>query len=232
MLPILTEIVEANEKAFQTATEIRGVVQGSLTVGSYFSISSMIMPEVIRRFQEQFPGIRIEILEGGNREMVAWMDNGLVDCCFCAKLPNSIIYDWIPIFEDEMVVWLPPKHPRAKDTSFPVKDMEKEAFIHTSPERDTDQDRLLKEYNLHMNEKFSTRDGFSTYNMVAAGLGISFNQRLISQNWHSTVAEIPFDPPQIIELGIAVSSLSDTSPATKKFIQCAQETVPKLTNNL
>lgn len=56
----------------------------------------------------------------------------------------------------------------------------REPFIHTSPDHDTDQDRLLAALWLHPQTRFTTRDGFTTYNMVAAGLGISFNQRLIA----------------------------------------------------
>ena len=69
-------------------------------------------------------------------------------------------------------------------------------------------------------------DGFTTYNMVSAGLGISFNQRLIAQKWnHDAVAQIPFSPPQFVELGIAVPSMKDASPAAKKLIECAVQCI-------
>ena len=103
--------------------------------------------------------------------------------------------------------------------------MQDEPFIHTSPDHDTDQDRLLAAYGLHPNTCFTTRDGFTTYNMVEAGLGVSFNQRLISRKWSGTVAELPFDPPQFVMLGVSVPSLKEASPAAKKFISRAIETV-------
>lgn len=84
------------------------------------------------------------------------------------------------------------------------------------PDHDTDQDRLLAALRLHPQIHFTTRDGFTTYNMVAAGLGISFNQRLIAQKWdRHAVAQVPFSPPQFIELGIAVPSMREASPAAK-----------------
>ena len=87
------------------------------------------------------------------------------------------------------------------------------------------EDRLLEQHDLHPQTCFTTRDGFTTYNMVEAGLGVSFNQRLISRKWSGTVAEVPFDPPQFVTLGISVPSLREASPAAKKFIACAIETV-------
>lgn len=37
------------------------------------------------------------------------------------------------------------------------------------------------------------------------------------------MAEVPFDPPQYISLGIAVPSLKDVSPAARKFIELVLE---------
>ena len=104
-------------------------------------------------------------------------------------------------------------------------------FIHTSPDHDTDQDRLLAALWLHPQTRFTTRDGFTTCNMVAAGLGISFNQRLIAQKWdRHAVAQVPFSPPQFIELGIAVPSVREASPAAKKLSACAVRCIRRLTD--
>ena len=61
--------------------------------------------------------------------------------------------------------------------------------------------------------------------MVEAGLGISFNQRLISKRWKGEVAELPFSPPQYVTLGISLPSLRDASPAAKRLIDCVSETM-------
>lgn len=230
MMPVLTEIVNAHRNAKQAASDIRGIIKGTVTVGSYFSISAMIMPTVISQFKSLFPGIKIRIQEGGNTEMAKWLNEGSVDCCFCAKPLDTVVCDWQPIFEDEMVVWLPKDHTMATKSSFPIKDLEQWPFIHTSPEQDTDQDRLISKFGLKMNEVYTTKDGFSTYNMVASGLGISFNQRLISTQWNKSIAEIPFEPRQYVSLGIAVPSMEMASPATKKFIDCIKMVTNSIKN--
>lgn len=67
--------------------------------------------------------------------------------------------------------------------------------------------------------------------MAAAGLGISFNQRLIAQKWdRHAVAQVPFSPPQFIELGIAVPSMREASPAAKKLSACAVRCIRRLTD--
>ena len=207
MLPAIRKLVNAAELIEQLGAEVRHVSTGVITIGSYFSISALWMPRILSAFEKQYPKVSIRIQEGGNQDMARWLNEKSVDCCFCAKPDRTTICDWIPIFKDELVVWLPSNHPKAENKSFPLTDLEKEPFIQTSPNQDTDLDRLIKRNQLKPNTRFTTRDAFSTYNMVSAGLGISFNQRLISKEWNGHVSEIPFDPPQHISLGIAVPSL-------------------------
>lgn len=53
----------------ESGTEIRGVVSGTLTVGSYYSISAIWMPEVLSTSEKSYPGIDVALKEGGNQEM-------------------------------------------------------------------------------------------------------------------------------------------------------------------
>ena len=46
MLPLLREVVRAHHNAEQLSAEIGGVSKGSLTIGCYYSISALWMPEI------------------------------------------------------------------------------------------------------------------------------------------------------------------------------------------
>lgn len=223
MVEPLEEIVSAWSNASQLASDIRGSIRGSLTVGSYFSISAMIMPAIIAEFETLYPGIKIRIREGGNTEMSRWLADNAVDCCFCARPASLEGLDWLPLFQDEMVAWLPLDHPWAQAPAFPVREFQNWPFIHTSPNKDTDQDRLIAKYRLQLEDAYTTLDGFSTYNMVAQGIGVSCNQRLISRDWKKKIAQVPLEPREFIWLGIALPSLKTASPATRKFIDCARK---------
>lgn len=224
MLPAFRELVYAGRNAEQLGASINGIVSGVLTIGSYYSVSTMWLPEIIKAFQSKYPQVKVNMLEGGNREMSRWLSEKSVDCCFLAE-PGETPCDWTPLFKDEIVAWLPKHHPYANAASFPIEKLADEVFIHTQPGEDTELDRLLSAQNLKPNVGFTTRDAFTTYNMVAAGLGVSMNQRLISKKWDGSIAEVSLDPPQYLSLGIAVPSKADSSPATKKFIECAMDVI-------
>jgi len=222
MLPAIREMVQAGRKAEQLSADIRGAIKGVLKIGSYYSIAAMSLPEVIKQFKARYPLVQVRLLEGGNREMKKWLSERSVDCCFLSG-SEAQEFDWTPLFQDELVAWLPMDHPKAKAGVFPLKQLNRESFIHTQPGEDTELDRLLRENALHPSIEYTTQDAFTTYNMVEAGLGISLNQRLITKKWSGKVALVPFDPPQYLSLGVAVPSEKEMSPATKKFIECALE---------
>lgn len=221
MLPAIRDFVRSNRRAEEMGLDIQGVVKGTLTIGSYFSVSSMWMPSILKKFEEKYPMIKIYVIEGGNKELTRRLNEKSVDLCFCGEPSKSANCDWIPLYKDRMVAWLPPDHPKASNKTFKISDLEKYPFIHTFPNQDSDQDRLIESENLILNERYSTKDAFTTYNMVEAGLGISFEQQLISRKWRGNinVAEVPLSPARYVNIGLAVPSLKDASPVAKRFIE-------------
>ena len=154
MLPLLREVVRAHHNAEQLSAEIGGVSKGSLTIGCYYSISALWMPEILTAFRARYPGVTVRMQEGGNLEMARWLNERSVDCCFGAQMHGDK-YDWLPVFRDELVAWLPRGHELAEADAFPLMRLQNEPFIHTSPNHDTDQDRLLEQLDAAGNLRFA-----------------------------------------------------------------------------
>ena len=119
MLPLLREVVRAHHNAEQLSAEIGGVSKGSLTIGCYYSISALWMPEILTAFRARYPGVTVRMQEGGNLEMARWLNERSVDCCFGAQMHGDK-YDWLPVFRDELVAWLPRGHELAEADAFPL----------------------------------------------------------------------------------------------------------------
>lgn len=225
MLPLFRDIVRASNSAKELSGEIRGLMSGNLVIGSYYSVSAMLLPEVLKEFKTSFPGIRIRIREGGNRDFARWIQNKSVDCCFAIQPAEDVACDWIPVLQDELMVWLPADHPFAQKESYPLKELMNEPYIATSPDQDTEIDRMFRKEGITPNPVFSTADAYTAYRMVEAGLGVSVNDRLFSDRWDGDVTALPFSEPQKITLGIALPSLREASPAAKKFIECVKDSI-------
>jgi len=226
LLPALREALRAARRVEEEASQVRGMLRGELVVGSYYSVSARLLPNVLARFCTDHPDVRVRVREGGNQEMARWLAERSVDLCFAATPTEGVVCDWVPVLSDELVAWLPVSHPRAHDAAFPVLALDGEPFVVTMQGQDTDIDRLLAGHGVAPDFRFSTSDAYATWCMVEAGLGVSMNQRLISERWEGSVAQVPFDPPQHVELGLAIPSLADASPATRAFVDCVRENIP------
>lgn len=227
LLPYFREIVRAQKSMEELCGDISGMRKGTLTIGSYFSISSMMLPSIFKLFRQSYPHIYLKLREGTSADLSRWLSEKTIDCLLGQKPGEDFAFDWIPVFEDEMVVWLPENHPRAHDRSFPIEELNREPFIISHPDNDTDVDRLLARNHIHPHISLSTIDTYTSWKMVEAGLGISLDQSLLSRGWKGKVVTLPFDPPQKITLGIAVPSLKEISPSTRKFIDCVLQNHPE-----
>ncbi|KXT77584.1 LysR family transcriptional regulator [Streptococcus sp. DD13] len=228
MLPYFREIVESQQLAREVSEDIKGIVRGAITIGCYFSVSSMWMPVLLKFFSEAYPQIHIKLMEGGNKEIAKWLMEQSVDICLCAQPEDKSAYDWEELYQDPLVVWLPTDHPKARQKTYAIKDLEQEAFIHTLPDQDTDQDRLIAQEKLTLTTRFTTKDGFTTYQLVKAGLGVSFNQSMIARDWKSDVVQIPLHPKRYVSLGIALPKKDRRSPAVERFLDTCRELLPTI----
>ncbi len=221
--PYIRDVVQSVRRLRQQAAYAKGLLVGEIAVASYASTAAIWLPRIIEQFQTLHPGVRIRTMEAGNEQLISWVDKRAIDCAILAKRP--FCGDWISLREDPLVVWLPANHPRAKDRAFPLSELEGAPFVETSPNQNTDITQLLTAEGLHPDIRCTTTNSYTSYKLVEAGLGISVNNKLMTQGWSGQVVELPFSPQRSVELGIAVPSLSHASLATREFIECARRVV-------
>ena len=226
LLPVFRELVHWQDHLKALCADIRGLDTGHLTIGTYYSTAACWLPNIIQAYQTNWPGIQIDLCEGGNHDLTQRLEEHQLDCCFFSEYTDSC--DWIPLQHDELVAWLPQNHPLAKNSSFPLEALNDIPFIQPLPSQNTDLEQLLAAHHLTPRIRFTTSDNYTAYSMVAAGLGISLNNALMTRGWTGPVVTLPFDPPQYITLGIALPSLAQASPALKKFIACSKKVLSAL----
>ena len=181
------------------------------------------MPSLISGFQKKYPNIRIQLFEGTQQDILQYLDDRTVNLAFfnCSDTKN---YDWLPLMKDRMVAVLPTNHPMAKNELFPVEACRYERFI--MPEHGQDQDvfDMLDEVNVKPDVYLSTFDSFTAIAMIEKGLGISImNEISIPTRTSRDIVTLPTVPEHYIEMGIALPSIAQASPAVKKFISYAVE---------
>ena len=222
LLPAIRELCRYQEQISQITAGITGLLSGEISVGSFYSTAEGWLPKLIRLFSGKYPEVRIHTFEGVKDDLTLMLEEKKLDCCFMSN-PQDYTGEWIPLKRIPIVAWLPKTHPLAMEDSFPLSELECEAFIHPAPGHDTDVDKLISDESIKVNVKYQSQDPATIFAMVEAGLGISINNKLQSCRFKGDVAVIPVSPARYVELGIAVPSLKKASPAALEFIRTSEK---------
>ena len=217
LLPAMRELVKWTEVYRQTAGSVVGLETGELRIGTAYGIYLHEISRQIADFGRDYPGIKIDITEATSTELTRALEDSKLDFCIISRREGN--FDWIPFREDELLALIPADHPLAGSDSIPIAVYAKEQFISIYPGQETDNSRLFESCGIRPNTRYTTADSYTAFTMVEAGLGISMANSLIVKNWAGNVKEIPLDPPQTVEIGIAVPSLKELSPAGRKFLK-------------
>ncbi len=101
---------------------------GLIRIGTFSSVATHWLPNMIKTFRAEYPGIEFELLLGDYTEIEVWIAQGRVDCGF-VTLPVRAELDVIFLEDDPLLAILPEGHSLAGGPRFPLKGLEGEPFM-------------------------------------------------------------------------------------------------------
>jgi len=224
IVPLIRQLLADNSRLDQTIGALNGLDTGSITIGSYSSISINWLPKIIFEFQKDYPGIDIHMKEGGIDEIEFWIENNLVDFGFCSQRDTQS-FDWIHLKEDPLMAVLPNDYPGEVHENYPISAFHSQPFIISALGIDHDIHLALTKANVTPYVRFSSTDDNAIISMVANHLGISILPKLIIQRAANQIKALPLEPYAVRSLGIGIKSLNNVSPASKKFLEYTKRIV-------
>ena len=217
MLPLVRSYLTHEEEIYTFAAELKGITKGKLAIASYPSIATTWLPEIVRRFKKDYPGIHISLMECIKSDIFHHFEQNEADLAFLAY-SDPMPYEWIPLTGSSIIAAVPEGHPLGDAKQFPIAECENEDFIMGSWGNEMEIIEMLERNNVHPEIKYTTYDTPATLAMVRMGLGISFVNELSAQFWNEHLVKLPLDPPQSITFGVAYPSKEHMTSASKKFL--------------
>jgi DNA-binding transcriptional LysR family regulator len=126
---IMSEVDEAR----RSIQEYVSIVKGKLALGTIAVIGSYNLPNLIKSFQDNFPGIKMDIMEEQCEELLCMLHASKIDAAFVQITkpnPNFLLY---PLVTDKMVVVTSNRHPLANRVSVDINELKDEKMILTHP---------------------------------------------------------------------------------------------------
>jgi DNA-binding transcriptional LysR family regulator len=218
MLPVVRSYLTHEEEIYTYAAELKGITRGKLTIATYPSIATTWLPEIVRRFKGDYPGIHINIMESIRSDIFHHFEQNVADLAFLAY-SEPMPYEWITLSNVNIIAAVPENHRLANAGKFPIKECENDDFILGSWGKEMEILEILKKNDAHPDIKYTTYDTPATLAMVRMGLGISFVNELSARFWNEHLVKMPLDPPQSISFGVAIPSREHMTGAAKKFLE-------------
>jgi DNA-binding transcriptional LysR family regulator len=124
------------QRIFEIAEEMEHVMkgysdvgQGSLTIGTTRSFARHLMPGLLSRFQERFPGVRVYLRVGSSQEITEGVLEYKYDLGIIGRIPFPSKLRIIPYSKEEFCLVTHPKHRFAGRKKVSVKELKNEPII-------------------------------------------------------------------------------------------------------
>jgi DNA-binding transcriptional LysR family regulator len=116
---LIRELISIKTKIINEATGITELETGTIRIGSISGMSAKLLPGMISSFKKRFPGVEVVLYEGNAEEVKSWLKRSVVDVVVVTEEKRE--FEFIPLLQDKMVVFVPENHPMSNQSSISGK---------------------------------------------------------------------------------------------------------------
>ncbi len=218
LLPYAQNLCADFDKLKMQVDELNGLQSGLIRIGTFSSVATHWLPNIIKEFQKDYPNIDYELLLGDYTEIEEWIHTGRVDCGFL-RLPTHPEFETVFLEEDRLMAIIPENHPLKDSDKFPVTALCEEPFMLLEKGAKAEISEIFERNNLTPNVKFTTWDDYAVMSMVESGLGIAILPELILKRVPYKIISKELDVPAHRNIGLALRNKKTASLAVKRFTE-------------
>ena len=218
LLPYAQNLCADFDKLKMQVDELNGLQSGLIRIGTFSSVATHWLPNIIKEFQKDYPNIDYELLLGDYTEIEEWIHTGRVDCGFL-RLPTHPEFETIFLEEDRLMAIIPENHPLKNCEKFPVTALCDEPFMLLEKGAKAEISEIFESNDLTPNVKFTTWDDYAVMSMVESGLGIAILPELILKRVPYRIIAKELDVPAYRDIGLALRDKKTASLAVKRFVE-------------
>lgn len=218
ILPYAKSLCEEYWKLQMQVDDLHGLQSGIIRIGTISSIATHWLPNIIKAFQKDYPGIDYELLLGDYTEIEEWIREGRVDCGF-TRTPTCPDFDTEFLEQDRLLAIFPENHPLTKLDKVPLAALCEEPFMLLEKGAKAEISEVFERNGLTPRVHFTTWDDYAVMAMVESGLGISMLPELILKRMQYKIVAKELDVPAKRNIVVALRDRKTASLAVKRFLE-------------
>lgn len=215
LLPYINAVLNSEESLRQVIDQMNGLQQGTVKIGCFSSVCTNWMKDIIRSFETEYPGIRLEVYQGTYSDVAYWIKNGIVDLGFLS-ISSAGDLPIEPLCSDPLVCVVPEDFvKKGSQERMTIQEMQEHVFVSQMESTDADIQKFMNENGLKVRTTCHVVDDLSTVALVAAGFGICIMPEMVMNDIPYSVHIYPTDPSACRVIGISVLNPNLMAPAVQ-----------------
>ena len=219
------KLVALHRETLQRVKDVQDAVAGKLVVGANEATCLYVLPQVFAGFKRKYPQVGISIYRNFSHKILQKMAEHQVDIGIVTLPVMQNNLKVMPIYEDELQVVVPAKHPMAKRAAVKIEDLVPEPLIFPKGGHTRELlDKIFRKYQhqLHISMELASVESIKKF--VGAGLGISLLSRTYAEmeTKSGILKLIPLQGMQLVRrLGLVYRTDHYLSRAVQAFADVA-----------
>ena len=127
---LLTKRIFARVEQIETLlSKARKGTQERLRIGSTKGYARTVMPDLVAKFQHQFPRVQVRLSEGNSADLIQRLRNRKEDLVVVKRTAYDSTLKAIPFARADFILVARPDHPLAQSETVSIKDLSGESLI-------------------------------------------------------------------------------------------------------
>ncbi|HEY0201400.1 MAG TPA: LysR family transcriptional regulator [Burkholderiaceae bacterium] len=221
LLPAARRLVADWEQMMGSARDFARFARGRVTIAAPNAQCALLLPPVIRAFQDAHPGVRILLHDVPEHEVHALVRSGVADLGIATRTDARSDLVITPLFTDQFVAVMSPDHRLAARRSIEWAQLAREPIIGYLPDNPVRHllDEKLSERGIALDYAFEIALPWTTVGLAREGLGIAvvtMALRPLAQ-WHGLEVRSIVRPQLARTLVLLRAPGNVLSPAVAEF---------------
>ena len=173
-LPHVQRVLKSLQDGRDAIQSLRRLELGTLRLGAAPTISTYVLPELLKEFQSRYPGLEISLRTEYSQQIVQMVLADEVQLGLERSIAHPEVLT-IPLYQDEVVLIVAPEHPFAQREAVPIDEIGGQPLIMFNRGSSYYKlvDTALREAGLLVSPTMELDNMEATKKMVQEGLGIA-----------------------------------------------------------
>jgi len=128
LLPYAERMLQMLREAKEGVEDVRRVQAGSLRVGSAVTISTYVLPRILRTFHLRYPGVEVIVHTGRSEQVLSMLLSDEVQVGLVRSLTHPDV-ETVDLYADEVILVANPDHPFAADGQATIEEVSTQPVI-------------------------------------------------------------------------------------------------------